>query len=195
MSHQIYEGVCINNSPSTPGYLMNSRAEYEQGAVARLNVQHGLWPAVSRSRWGPSEYSILLDRAATTTTIIYNSFFSQVGPIQVLNPLGQSRHHHHHHLQQLLFSVRRCPCSRSPLNIRELRNQVIVYPRQERELLGSPLFPWILGWDEEAIRPQYWRDLGAVEEQRREETRAGGSRNCFPIVVTFVCFKVKVGAI
>ena len=42
MSHQIYEGVCINNSPSTPGYLMNSRAEYEQGAVARLNVQHGL---------------------------------------------------------------------------------------------------------------------------------------------------------
>ena len=42
MSHKIYEGVCINNSPSTPGYLMNSRAEYEQGAVARLNVQHGL---------------------------------------------------------------------------------------------------------------------------------------------------------
>ena len=42
MSHQIFEGVCINNSPSTPGYLMNSRAEYEQGAVARLNVVHGL---------------------------------------------------------------------------------------------------------------------------------------------------------
>ena len=42
MSHQIYEGVCINNSPSTPGYLMNSRSEYEQGAVARLNVAHGL---------------------------------------------------------------------------------------------------------------------------------------------------------
>ena len=29
------------------------------------------------------------------------------------------------------------------------------------------------------MRLQYWRDLGAVEEQRREETRAGGSRNCF----------------
>ena len=42
MSHQIYEGVCINNTPSTPGYLMNSRGEYEQGAVARLSVQHGL---------------------------------------------------------------------------------------------------------------------------------------------------------
>ena len=42
MSHQIYEGVCINNTPSTPGYLMNSRAEYEQGAVARLSVEHGL---------------------------------------------------------------------------------------------------------------------------------------------------------
>ena len=40
--HQIYEGVCINNSPSTPGYLMNSRAEYEQGGVARLVVAHGL---------------------------------------------------------------------------------------------------------------------------------------------------------
>ena len=42
MSHQIYEGVCINNTPSTPGYLMNSRAEYEQGAVARLSVAQGL---------------------------------------------------------------------------------------------------------------------------------------------------------
>ena len=41
-SHQIYEGVCINHSPSTPGYLMNSRAEYEQGGVARLVVAHGL---------------------------------------------------------------------------------------------------------------------------------------------------------
>jgi hypothetical protein len=41
-SHQIYEGVAINRSPSTPGYLMNSRAEYEQGQVARLVVAHGL---------------------------------------------------------------------------------------------------------------------------------------------------------
>jgi hypothetical protein len=40
--HQIYEGVCINRSPSTPGYLMNSRAEYDQGQVARLVVAHGL---------------------------------------------------------------------------------------------------------------------------------------------------------
>ena len=41
-SHQIYEGVCINNSQSTPGYLMNSRAEFEQGSVARVVVAHGL---------------------------------------------------------------------------------------------------------------------------------------------------------
>ena len=41
-SHQIFEGVCINNSPSTPGYLMNSRAEFEQGSVARVVVAHGL---------------------------------------------------------------------------------------------------------------------------------------------------------
>ena len=41
-SHQIYEGVCINNSKSTPGYLMNSRAEFEQGSVARVVVAHGL---------------------------------------------------------------------------------------------------------------------------------------------------------
>ena len=43
ISHQIYEGVCINNSPSTPGFLMNSRAEFEQGSVARVVVAHGLW--------------------------------------------------------------------------------------------------------------------------------------------------------
>jgi hypothetical protein len=42
MSHQIYEGVAINRSPSTPGLLMNSRAEYDQGQVARLVVAHGL---------------------------------------------------------------------------------------------------------------------------------------------------------
>ena len=41
-SHQIYEGVCINNSQSTPGYLMNSIAEFEQGSVARVVVAHGL---------------------------------------------------------------------------------------------------------------------------------------------------------
>ena len=41
-SHQIYEGICINNSTSTPGYLMNSKAEYEQGSVARIVIAHGL---------------------------------------------------------------------------------------------------------------------------------------------------------
>ena len=42
MSRQIYEGVSINNSPSTPGHLMNSRAEYQQGEVARVVVVRGL---------------------------------------------------------------------------------------------------------------------------------------------------------
>ena len=42
LSHQLYEGVCINNSPSSPGMLMNSRAEYEQGGVARVVVARGL---------------------------------------------------------------------------------------------------------------------------------------------------------
>ena len=42
MSYQLYEGVCINKSPSTAGYLMNSRSEYEQGGVARVVVAHGL---------------------------------------------------------------------------------------------------------------------------------------------------------
>ena len=42
MSQQIFEGVSINNTPSTPGYLMNSRAEFEQGAVARVVVARGL---------------------------------------------------------------------------------------------------------------------------------------------------------
>ena len=37
-SHQIYEGVCIKNTPSSTGYLMNSRAEFDQGAVARVVV-------------------------------------------------------------------------------------------------------------------------------------------------------------
>ena len=41
-SHQIDEGVCINHSPSTPGYLINSRAQYEQDGVVRLVVAHGL---------------------------------------------------------------------------------------------------------------------------------------------------------
>ena len=41
-SAQIYEGVSINNSPSTEGYLMNSKAEYQQGEVARVVMVRGL---------------------------------------------------------------------------------------------------------------------------------------------------------
>ena len=32
----------INNSPSTEGYLMNSKAEYQQGEVARVVMVRGL---------------------------------------------------------------------------------------------------------------------------------------------------------
>ena len=41
-SAQIYEGVSINNTPSDEGYLMNSKAEYQQGEVARVVVMRGL---------------------------------------------------------------------------------------------------------------------------------------------------------
>ena len=41
-SAQIYEGVAINNTPSDEGYLMNSKAEYQQGEVARVVVVRGL---------------------------------------------------------------------------------------------------------------------------------------------------------
>ena len=41
-SAQIYEGVCINHTPSAEGYLMNSKAEYQQGQVARVVVMRGL---------------------------------------------------------------------------------------------------------------------------------------------------------
>ena len=41
-SAQIYEGVSINHSPSTEGYLMNSKAEYQQGEVARVVIVRGL---------------------------------------------------------------------------------------------------------------------------------------------------------
>ena len=41
-SAQIYEGVSINHSPSTEGYLMNSKAEYQQGEVARVVMVRGL---------------------------------------------------------------------------------------------------------------------------------------------------------
>ena len=42
MSRQIFEGVSINNSPSAPDHLMNSRAEYQQGEVARVVLLRGL---------------------------------------------------------------------------------------------------------------------------------------------------------
>ena len=42
VSKQIYEGVSINNSPSSPGFLMNSKAEYRQGEVARVVLVRGL---------------------------------------------------------------------------------------------------------------------------------------------------------
>ena len=41
-SAQIYEGVSINHTPSAEGYLMNSKAEYQQGEVARVVVVRGL---------------------------------------------------------------------------------------------------------------------------------------------------------
>ena len=87
--------------------------------------------------------------------------------------------------------MRRCPCSRSPLNIGKPSHSIS--SSTERELLGSPLFPWIFRWDEEAIRLQYWRDLVAVEEQRREETRAGGSRNCFSHYSNFCVLQSESG--
>jgi hypothetical protein len=41
-SKSIYEGVSINRSASTEGYLLNSKAEYKQGEVARVTIQRGL---------------------------------------------------------------------------------------------------------------------------------------------------------
>jgi hypothetical protein len=34
--------VSINRSASTEGYLLNSKAEYKQGEVARVTIQRGL---------------------------------------------------------------------------------------------------------------------------------------------------------
>ena len=42
LTRQINEGVRINNSRSTPGYLMNSKAEFRQGEVARVTITRGL---------------------------------------------------------------------------------------------------------------------------------------------------------
>ena len=42
LSRQVNEGVRINNSPSHPGYLMNSKAEFHQGQVPRVVITSGL---------------------------------------------------------------------------------------------------------------------------------------------------------
>ena len=42
VSKQIYEGVSINNSPSSPGLLLNSKSEYKQEEVARVVLVRGL---------------------------------------------------------------------------------------------------------------------------------------------------------
>ena len=41
-SAQIFEGVSINHTPSAEGFLMNSKAEYQQGEVARVVLVRGL---------------------------------------------------------------------------------------------------------------------------------------------------------
>ena len=38
LTRQINEGVRINNTRSTPGYLMNSKSEFRQGEVARVTI-------------------------------------------------------------------------------------------------------------------------------------------------------------
>ena len=38
LTMQINEGVKINNTRCTPGYLMNSKSEFRQGEVARVTI-------------------------------------------------------------------------------------------------------------------------------------------------------------
>ena len=42
LTKQIFEGVSINNSPSSPGLLMHSKSEFQQGEVARVVMVRGL---------------------------------------------------------------------------------------------------------------------------------------------------------
>ena len=42
LTRQINEGVRINDTKSSPGMLMNPKAEFHQGAVARVTVERGL---------------------------------------------------------------------------------------------------------------------------------------------------------
>ena len=63
---------------------------------------------------------------------------------------------------------------------------------EEVPLLRKPVH--IDGPNEEAFRPQYRRDLGAMEEQRRGKQKLEDPDIVFPTSVTLMCFKVKVGA-
>ena len=42
LTRQINKGVRINNTKSSLGMLMNSKAEFNQGAFARVTVERGL---------------------------------------------------------------------------------------------------------------------------------------------------------
>ena len=42
MEKGIFEGILINHSPSSPGLLMNSKAEYRQREVATVVIVRGL---------------------------------------------------------------------------------------------------------------------------------------------------------
>ena len=118
-----------------------------------------------------------------------------MGPIQVLNHLGQSRHHHHH-LQQLLFPERRCPCSGSPLHIDLHKWGTLAAPPWKRPEGSSGALVMIM---------DLWAKWGGHEASVLQGlggsggAKAGGNKNWriqklfSPMIVTFVCFKVKVG--
>ena len=120
-----------------------------------------------------------------------------MGPIQVLNSLGQSRHHHHH-LQQLLFPESRCPCSGSPLHIDLHKWGTSAAPPWERPEGSSGALVRIM---------DLWAKWGGHEASVLEVlggsggAKAGGNKNWriqklfSPMIVTFVCFKMKVGEI
>ena len=42
VSQKIFEGCSINHYTSSPGFLMNSKAEFRQGEVARVVIVRGL---------------------------------------------------------------------------------------------------------------------------------------------------------
>ena len=113
------------------------------------------------------------------------------GPIQVFNPLGQSRHRHHHHLQQQhIFPgvsqrggapAQEAGCT-SISTSEEIRQPRLV--KGQRVAQGPWCVSCVFGW----------RDLGAMEEQRREGQKLEDPEIVFPTSVTLMCFIVKVGA-